>query len=71
MAVQVMIDGQGVEVAAVVPWAEWLVLADVAFEAMPHLFDDLGGFKDDDGSGIGSGIGSVSGDGPGGHVGRS
>ena len=46
MAVQVMIDGQGDEVAAVVPWAAWLALADVARGLVPHLFDDLAGGDD-------------------------
>lgn len=45
-AVQVMIDGRGDEVAAVVPWPAWLALADVARGAMPHLFDDLAGGGD-------------------------
>lgn len=42
-AVQVLIDGQGVEVAAVVPWAAWLAVADVARDRLPALFDDLAG----------------------------
>ena len=65
-AVQVMIDGQGIEVAAVVPWPAWLALADVARVVMPHLFDDLpGGVEGGDGSGDGAGSGAGSGDGPG------
>ena len=67
-AVQVMIDGQGVEVAAVVPWAAWLALADVARGLVPHLFDDLAGGVE---GGDGSGFGSVGGDGSGDDVGRS
>ena len=68
MAVQVMIDGQGVEVAAVVPWPAWLALADVARGLVPHLFDDLAGGVE---GGDGSGFGSVGGDGSGDDVGRS
>ena len=45
-AVQVLIDGQGVEVAAVVPWAAWLAVADVARDRLPALFDDLAGGGD-------------------------
>lgn len=72
MAVQVMIDGQGVEVAAVVPWAAWLALADVAGATMPSLFDDIAGGGDGgNGSGVGSGVGSVGGNGSGADVGRS
>lgn len=62
-AVQVMIDGQGCEVAAVVPWAAWLAVADVARVALPHLFDDLAG--GDDGA---TGDGDIAG-GNGGAVG--
>ena len=68
-AVQVMIDGQGIEVAAVVPWAAWLAVADVARAQLPNLFADLDG-GDEDGS-DGSGVGSVGGDGSGDDVGRS
>lgn len=67
MAVHVLIDGQGVEVAAVVPWAAWLAVADVAREVLPNLFADLGEVD----GGIGSGVQADCGDGPGGHVGRS
>ena len=71
-AVQVMIDGQGVEVAAVVPWPAWLALADVARGVLPHLFVDMpGGGEVGDGSGDGSEGGTVGGDGSGDDVGRS
>ncbi len=72
MAVQVLIDGQGVEVAAVVPWAAWLTLADVARGTLPHLFVDMpGGVEGGNGNGFGSGVGAVGGDGSGDDVGRS
>lgn len=67
-AVQVMIDGQGDEVAAVVPWAAWLALADVARGLVPHLFDDLAGGVE---GGDGREGGAAGGDGAGGDVGRS
>ena len=67
-AVTVMIDGQGGEVAAVVPWASWLALADVARGVMPHLFVDLAGGVE---GGDGSEGGTVGGDGSGDDVGRS
>lgn len=69
VAVQVLIDGQGVEVAAVVPWLAWLALADVARATLPNLFADL--WEVDDGIGSGSGIQADCGHGPGDDVGRS
>lgn len=46
MAVQVMIDADGSEVAAVVPWPAWLALADLARGMLPGLFADLTGGDD-------------------------